>query len=314
MPAVPPGFPSGRSRSTPRRDDVSGLNAPSDKKAHWMGAAVKQSAIDAKRWFEKAARSGRIIPRCCDQRGILLHAGDEGGVASICPRAREFFQRAMEWDGGATRPYRDADDGLAILARRYLHRSSGEAKSEDVQEATLDPCPLDRTGSDVGVKARFQLAYAHFEERNYRIAWYSSCALGNRGDVVHRCVEDAAFNAMLCCGDKQLCLKAQEIFWAQLDKKVSASAKLEVEDRVYRVKTLVCVCRELRLLRDTCGGCGAAFEGKDRKFCRGCRTYCYFSRECQKMHWNRKENGHRQDCKGATELKRKLKEARTQAS
>lgn len=66
----------------------------------------------------------------------------------------------------------------------------------------------------------------------------------------------------------------------------------------------------LRWVRDICGGCGAEFVGKERKFCRGCRTYCYCSRDCQKMHWNRKHDGHREDCKAATELKQKMKEAK----
>ena len=57
-----------------------------------------------------------------------------------------------------------------------------------------------------------------------------------------------------------------------------------------------------------------AFEGKDRKFCRSCKTFCYCSRECQKMHWNRKKDGHREDCKGAMELKQKLKKARREAA
>ena len=83
---------------------------------------------------------------------------------------------------------------------------------------------------------------------------------------------------------------------------------MEYEARIVRVKNLVDLHRGLRSLRDICGGCGAEFEGKERKFCRACRAYCYCSRECQKMHWNRKKGGHREDCKGASELKQKMKE------
>ena len=70
----------------------------------------------------------------------------------------------------------------------------------------------------------------------------------------------------------------------------------------------------LRKLRDTCGACGAQFEGKERKFCGGCRTFCYCSRDCQKMHWNRKENGYREDCLGLTDLKMKLKETKKKSN
>lgn len=53
---------------------------------------------------------------------------------------------------------------------------------------------------------------------------------------------------------------------------------------------------ELREIRNSCGGCGAALEGDRRNMCRACRTYCYCSRECQKRHWNRSKDGHRVEC------------------
>ena len=84
----------------------------------------------------------------------------------------------------------------------------------------------------------------------------------------------------------------------------------DLEDKKKHICILINSRRDLRAARDTCGGCGTEFEGKERKFCRGCRSYCYCSRECQKIHWNRKNGGHREDCKAATELKRKMKEAK----
>ena len=105
----------------------------------------------------------------------------------------------------------------------------------------------------------------------------------------------------------------QKIFWAKLAKRVSLSVGLDPNQRLTRIQTIVEILRSARRLRNTCGGCGTEFEGKERKFCRGCKKFCYCSRECQKMHWNRKKDGHREDCKGAVELKQKLKEARRQS-
>ena len=66
---------------------------------------------------------------------------------------------------------------------------------------------------------------------------------------------------------------------------------------------------ELRQNRNSCGGCGAALQGDMRKYCRGCKAHCYCSRECQKLHWNRKKDSHRDECKEAKEHWGKVMEA-----
>ena len=214
----------------------------------------------------------------------------------------------MELDGGMSRPHREAD-GLVEVAGFYL-QSNLEDRYERVLSILLPLTGTDPDNSDASAAARFQVGYARYEEGHFQSAysWFCSVATVNGRD--RECTGGSTYNAMLCCMGDRLGMHAQLRFWARLAKKRSISGSLDLSDRRRRIEHIVYNFRELRLLRDTCGGCGAAFEGEDRKFCRGCRTFCYCSRKCQKMHWNRKEDGHREDCKAATELKQKLKEAK----
>ena len=61
-------------------------------------------------------------------------------------------------------------------------------------------------------------------------------------------------------------------------------------------KLLASAKTKLRDARDSCGGCGTDLQGDMRKYCGGCKAYCYCNGECQKKHWKRAKGGDREEC------------------
>ena len=268
------------------------------------GDDIRQSLSEALHWYRQAAKRGH--PSAMRILGKWLLRGT-GGFSVDLHQAQEHFEAALKASKTACVNSDVAcRGGLVEIAECHY-----EAEAFEKAKAILFPLAEEGLSEaqvllgHVLLDCEEGLSYREVQN-NYSSAlpWFSSAAFALEGEK--SALGNAEHGAMCCCD--VLHKYAQAKFWARIVKKTLRHPRMNGEARIARVKKLVDIQRKLRAVRDVCGGCGAEFEGKERKFCRACRAYCYCSRECQKMHWNRKERGHREDCKGASELKQKMKE------
>ena len=108
----------------------------------------------------------------------------------------------------------------------------------------------------------------------------------------------SAYDAMDCCFELDRFAEAK--LWLSV---ASTSEDEKAHDEPVHLSGLQ---EELRTLRKTCKVCSIPLDTTTRKLCKGCKTYCYCSKACQKIHWDRTEDGHREECKRVTELREQL--------
>ena len=259
-----------------------------------IGENVRQSHEDANRWQEKAAKSGH--PGATYNIGISFLFGH--GRRVDLSKATQYFRLALSRGArGLTRTR--CYSSLIAVAQTYVNLDTPEA-TEEARAILLSLLAEPNTSA---ADANCVLGRTYYYENDHSAA-YSQFVLSA---LVSGEEEVVSLYAMAC--KRILGHHAPGRFW--LGKVTISKLVFQTEERrKFAITSFLSYQRKLRQLRDICGGCGAEFEGKDRKFCRECRTYCYCSRECQKMHWNRKDNGHREDCLGLKDLKQKLKEAK----
>lgn len=252
---------------------------------------MRVADADAFRWADKAAGRGHPFALYNLGRGYLL--GEHGCHVNL-PKARSYLDKASCFG------IAECQIDLLVLADRYKKMRTPEAlnEAESILSTLLNdqyPCFF---------LAQSKQASVRFLKRDYVAAYeYSSLSVMNSEDACNSSASLIAYMASQNLGNH-----AQGKVWCgKVD--VRDIHFDTVEQKKVAIRQIIDYRRELRQLRDICGGCGAEFEGKDRKFCRGCRAFCYCSRECQKVHWNRKTNGHREDCLGLKDVKQKLKEA-----
>ena len=264
-----------------------------------------ERAMDTTKLLRKAARK--------NHPAALLSLGQFWRDGFGCKENLEEARRCI--DEGMALDFRLAEEGkrlLVSIAENYVSNDALGPAREILEPITRENNGTCATSAD----AKYQmgrLVFVYEDDYKTALEWFSSAYFSTfefeskDGD---RDRSAPAHSAMVCCQflNAPACAK----FWMASAKMMPSD--LDIKERMGRVRIMVSFSRTLRSIRDTCGGCGVEFEGKERKFCRGCRAVCYCSRDCQKMHWNRKKDNHREDCKAATELKRKLKEARKKAA
>jgi len=261
---------------------------------YYFGRGARRALSEAFRWCDMAAERGH--PTALENIGMLYLQG-EAIVAVDLHKAQKCFEAALS----ALPCLDNCRRGLLEIAKEYQRVNTDESTAEAkaiLLAITKDP-PSDPNVFDLS-EAFYRLGLVHFGHGNdidaYKAYVISMTCAGDK-----KYMEEAAYFAMLCAED--LGWQAQARFWfnkIKLSEIIDNDLRRNVAEDYFRLAPI------FRDMRDSCGGCGAEFDGKERKYCRECRTFCYCSRECQKLHWNCKKDGHRKDCLGMKEWKKQL--------
>ena len=247
------------------------------------GGKVTQSFYDTVRWYRKAAARGH--PGAMLNLSIAYRVGD--GCSRDLVEAKAWAQKAAKIDdhfkGGVI-------NELVLLAAEYAE----ESKHDEAQSTFSAILQMDIENVAVDATTQYNLGclYYNFEDFSSALKWFTAAFLHQ--DYL---TDKAACDAMECCWTLQRLAEAK--LWLSLvPPQIS-------DDQHCAIKDVPRFQQHLRDIRQWCKVCHAPLDYSNRKLCKGCKTYCYCSRDCQKVHWNRSEDGHREECKRVTELKEK---------
>ena len=211
-------------------------------------------------------------------------------------RAREYLERAMMLDDAFTVSCRSA-----LLELAEIH--DGEGQTEAFYAILV---PLANIGFS---PAQARLAVRVFEVENDPLAAYPLLKSAVLGAEHPHHISEAAYWAMECSGDLERFAVVKRLLPMASKTLSSSIGNKPMEHKIERIDMMVVLKKKLCAFRKECATCGTALDRSNRKLCKGCRNHCYCSRECQKVHWNRKKDGHRDECKEAQELKVQIRDA-----
>ena len=245
------------------------------------GGGCAGSGHNALRWFQKAAGQGH--PLASWELSVMYRDG-----SAFCKRdlskAATYAEKMQKVDPRMTN----------IAETLFCGIGNCYTNDDKFDEAISILQPLAEGGVAV---AQHNLGRAYFfMDRDLSgLEWATASALQG--------CQLSAFLAMQCCQFIEPTPWAQARFWFRIARK-----RGEPEEGQGRDEDNVEVHSALCKMRKTCNICGVDLNTTTRKLCKGCKTYCYCSVECQKIHWGRSKDGHRAECKEVMELNKKMKQ------
>jgi len=243
------------------------------------GKSVAISPFEAVRWCRKAAAKGH--PAAMLNLSVSFRLGD--GCSRDLAEARVWAQKAVIAGGHVED---EIISQLSLIGLEYYDsgkRDEGLSMLSAILEMDVD---VEKAATKWTTQYSLACLHRHVGDDSSALKWFTKSSLQHA---------DAAYGGMDCCWRLQRVAEAK--LW------LSFASGAPPEDSADHVSS---VQEHLRNLRQACMICSAPLNSTTRKLCKGCKTYCYCSVDCQKRHWNRSEDGHRDECKRVTELKKQF--------
>ena len=258
-------------------------------KKYSKGESVNKSHYEAVRWFRKAAAGGHPSAMLC--LSIASRRGE--GCTRDLVEARTWADKALDIASACGSPA--AGNRLKASAYHEFTSIGMDYSLRDEDELALSVVSHVMTAWP---ETQHSLGSIHINagEFSKALSWYERCALQRGYNAKDRCY--VSQGALDCCFELDRLAEAK--FWMHLATRLSDGQEL------IQSKYLPDVQEFLRTLRKTCKVCSVSLDTTTRKLCKGCKTYCYCGTACQKEHWDRSEDGHREECKRVMELEEQL--------